>query len=746
MSKSAKKKKRKNSAYTEAKRALEAQNGSSGKKRGTGKSKKDSSAAIKNNGRKQEKGKKETAKSGEKRKKQEEACSTESSEESDIQQQTDEPASETAAGAGSVEAVRGKTPGVPAVLVCIVSLLVWEVLFKTLTVRNPDPQGWLLTGGYCIVFGTLIGTAITLLGEKAGRWVLAAAETAGFAVYTGQYVHYLFYSSFFSLFSLMSGTGQVAQFADSILRVMMKHFFSILLLLLPAALSIILAFSKKMSFRMSVAAGAVCVVLAAAVFFCIPAALNKEDGRMYSPYNIYHEINSPFYSVRYFGLGETMVIDAYRYLTGFEEKTVIVAPSAVQQDDNGDVEYNVTDVDFASLADSESRDTIADMHRYFATARPTEKNDYTGIFEGKNLIYIVAEALCYGAIDPEITPTLYKMASEGINFTNYYSPLYYASTFDGEYMTLLSLIPRDGEWSLYTARNNDLPYSYGNAFRKIGYRSEAYHGWWYDYYYRDETHPNLGYGWNAVGSGLDVNAGYWPPSDVEVVEKSVPEYISDSPFMVYYLSISGHLGYTFSGNTMASKHRDEVADLPYTEPVRAYYACQKEFDDSLSLLLSDLEAEGILDDTVIVISNDHYPYGLLNDELREFCDYIEDEKFDIHKGVFLIYNSATEGRQVDTVCSSLDALPTVSNMFSLEFDSRLVMGTDVMSGQEPVVILSDRSWKTSSGTYDASEDTFHKARLAEIGQNYVDEMNQKVYYKFLMSRYILEYDYYSLIN
>ena len=67
----------------------------------------------------------------------------------------------------------------------------------------------------------------------------------------------------------------------------------------------------------------------------------------------------------------------------------------------------------------------------------------------------------------------------------------------------------------------------------------------------------------------------------------------------------------------------------------------------------------------------------------------------------------------------------------LEYDSRLVMGTDVMSEKEPVAIFSDRSWKTSSGTYDASTETFRKARLAEIDSNYIDTIKNRVYYVLL---------------
>jgi len=628
----------------------------------------------------------------------------------------------------------------------VLTVFYLEALVKLFTVETADRQGWLMTAGYAAAFGLALSAVLSLIPGRAGKPVLVFLQFLLLVVYGGQYVHYLFYSSFFSMFSVVNGAGQIAQFAGSIIKIMMQEPLRVLALCVPFMICTAAAFVKRIKTRACVPLAAVCAALAALIFLRMPVFLDADDSRMYSPYNIYYKLNSPYYSVRYFGLAETMTADLYRYFTGFEEEIVITVPQSgtASGEDDGEKEYNISDIDFEGLLESESRSSVADMHRYFMSAAPTEKNDYTGIFEGKNLIYIMAESLCYGGIDPVMTPTLYKMASEGYNFTNYYAPIYYASTFDGEYMSLLSLLPKENIWSLYAARRNYLPYSYGNAFGKLGYRTDAYHGYTYTYYHRNLSHPNLGYKWYAIGSGLNVRKT-WPPSDVEVVEKSVDRYIGDSPFMTYYMSISGHLAYNFSGNAMAAKHRSEVQDLPYSKAVKAYFACQKEFDDSLALLVSELEAEGILDDTVFVITNDHYPYGLTTDEMKEFCDYIENDKFDIHKGAFIIYCSGCEGEQIDTVCSNLDVLPTVSNMFGLEYDSRLVMGTDVMSDGEPMVIFSDRSWITSSGSFDAGTQTFRKSRLAEIAPGYAESRNSAVYYKFLMSRYILDYDYYDIV-
>ena len=66
------------------------------------------------------------------------------------------------------------------------------------------------------------------------------------------------------------------------------------------------------------------------------------------------------------------------------------------------------DIDFEVLAENEENDQIRSLHNYFATIVPTNKNEYTGMFEGYNLIMITAEGFSPYAVHEELTPTLYK--------------------------------------------------------------------------------------------------------------------------------------------------------------------------------------------------------------------------------------------------------------------------------------------------------------------------------------------------
>ena len=106
--------------------------------------------------------------------------------------------------------------------------------------------------------------------------------------------------------------------------------------------------------------------------------------------------------------------------------------------------------------------------------------------------------------------------------------------------------------------------------------------------------------------------------------------------MTYYLTVSGHLKYTFNGNSMATRHKSAVIDMPYSEPVLAYLATQIELDNAIKVLIEKLEEAGKLDDTVIAISADHYPYGLKDEDILSYADYVEDPKYDIHKNMFLL--------------------------------------------------------------------------------------------------------------
>jgi phosphoglycerol transferase MdoB-like AlkP superfamily enzyme len=420
---------------------------------------------------------------------------------------------------------------------------------------------------------------------------------------------------------------------------------------------------------------------------------------------------------------------------------------------------NVMNIDFTTLSEGETDKNLLLMNEYFGSKKPTYKNEYTGMYKGYNFISVTAEGFSPYAIDPVLTPTLYKMQQEGWDFSNFYTPIWGVSTSDGEYTHCTGLIPKSGVWSFYRSGNNYMPFCLGNMFRSIGVNNTyAYHNNTHSYYHRDVSHPNMGYDYKGMGTGVEKYVKkVWPQSDLEMVAGSLPEYISTEPFHAYYMSVSGHLEYSRIGNMMTAKNWDAVKDLPCSDTLKAYYACNIELDKAMEHLLAELNKAGIADRTVISITPDHYPYGLEQDEGDKYRIWTEmlghevDTSFELYESCWLLYCQGTSNPpKVDKYCYSVDILPTILNLFGFEYDSRLLMGSDVMSTEEGLVVFSNRSFITELGRYDSttreftpvSDDIFESE---EAMNKYVNGMIAVVNNKFKMSAKILEKDYYAYV-
>ena len=192
-----------------------------------------------------------------------------------------------------------------------------------------------------------------------------------------------------------------------------------------------------------------------------------------------------------------------------------------------------------------------------------------------------------------------------------------------------------------------------------------------------------------------MDCSLWPNSDHEMISVTTQDYINNEHFVAYYMTVSGHLNYTRTGNCMSERNWEQVKDLPYSNKVKCYLATEIELDKAIGNLLEDLEKAGKLEDTVIVMSSDHYPYGLTLDEINEISTYERDDVFEKYRMPLLIWSgSMKEPIKVEKVGSSLDILPTVLNLFGVEYDSRLLIGKDLLSDSEAIVMFSDRSFIT----------------------------------------------------
>lgn len=441
--------------------------------------------------------------------------------------------------------------------------------------------------------------------------------------------------------------------------------------------------------------------------------------------------------------------------------------SAVEEQPVIDTSPNVMDVDLESLAANAPNEDVSWLANYFASGSPTKKNEYTGMFAGYNVIQLVIEGFSGYAIDPELTPTLYKLANEGFVFNNYYTALHYTSTSNGECQTLLGLYPKNGN-PITMKRTGVLGtnayFSLAQQLGREGYQVLGYHGN-YDMYGRQASHTNLGYTWKQFGTGLDVDTTSsgeiaWPARDTQVIENSVDDYInSDQPFHVYYLTISGHMPY--SNNRIVQPYLEQVRALPYSQTTQNYMATVMEVDRALELLLQKLEEAGKLDKTLIIATGDHIPYsnaGVLEElsgrtfgsskDLEALNESAID--FDVYKNTLILWSASMEEPvQVDKPCCQVDILPTVSNLLGLEYDSRMLSGRDILSDSEGLVIFTSRSWRSDRGFYNRYTQTFTPAEgvtmTQEEQEQYVSTMKKLVEYKLACTSIIVENDFYNLL-
>lgn len=413
----------------------------------------------------------------------------------------------------------------------------------------------------------------------------------------------------------------------------------------------------------------------------------------------------------------------------------------------------VLDIDFDALkaeSDAQGNTVLSQMHEYFGSQMYSKTNDYTGMFAGKNLIYLVCESFSPAAIDKDLTPTLYKLSHEGFNFTNFYGT-FRSVTTNGEYSACTGLFPdmtrHKTDGSFNASRNNYMPFTLGNIFNStFGIQSRAYHNYLGTYYNRNETHKNIGYTLKSMNDPLKFSST-WPSSDLEMMEQALPDFASDEIFHTYFMTFSGHYQYNWE-NPMAKKNKDLVAHLPYSEAAKAYLACHIELDRAMDHLMAQLEAAGTLDDTVIVMTTDHYPYGLTNKQYNELTDSYCDEAFGIYKNSFILWASGMEEQIViDTPCCTVDILPTLLNLFDLPYDSRLLMGRDVLDPSSfHVAILHNKSFITDKVMFNA--ETGKVTYLVDentVSPKYVETVNSIVTNEFAMSALILKNDYYRVV-
>lgn len=636
-----------------------------------------------------------------------------------------------------------------------------EILLHLWSNQTITGQRLLVVTVFALAFGALLAAVTSLLSPKTAKWAAVGVSVALAILYGMEFFINLYFQNFMPLSMVKAGAaGVVGTFMSTVMELLASHALHILALLLPIVLYVLLAgpgvWGRKMKLCLF---GAVVAMYALALIiinvipgyasglttaYSFDSAVRAFGLNMALPVEMYHTNDSDALSF------ETPVVVTEPPVVAQPETTPAAEPLETEAPTEPPVVYgeNVLDIDFAKLAQEEPNSTIANLHSYVAAQTPSMENEFTGLFEGKNLILISAEAFTGVFIDSELTPALYRMTTEGIHFTEYYQPVWGCGTTGGEFTNVVGMMPNGGS-CMMEAVDQDLFLTMGNQLQELGYSSAAYHNNDYTFYSRHETHELLGYDiYMGYGNGIEEGVSkQWPESDEEMFRFTIPQHLDNAPFSLYYMTVSGHSNYGQGSNAMSRKHYDKVADLPYYEEVKCYIAANLDLEAAMAYLIETLEEKGIADDTVVVIASDHYPYGLDYGSITNLFGADASNRFVRDRNQLIIWSGCLEDMDlvVDTPVYSLDILPTLSNLFGVEYDSRLLPGRDVFSEAEPLVFWTDYSWKTGKGTYDSTTHVFTPNEGVEVAEGYVDSISAQVRNIITYSRAVQANDYFDYI-
>ena len=305
----------------------------------------------------------------------------------------------------------------------------WAEFWLRLGTTTKDLPFW--KGGiYFTLVVTICGASLYyLLCSFFNRKIRTALLSFGVCLSTlicmVQLVYFHIFGTYFIIFSIKTLGKAVDTFTDVMFASIWSVIIFLLLMLLPVALwfwkSIARVRKVKAGYGERVVIGLIVLVNYILLLFGLLVG-GRSD---LSPHYLYWNNLEVTPCVRTFGAVNTLRLDLKYQVFGTKSASVSgKGPNDLDGTDEGKkekeetskepVKYNTMNIDFDAAINNTSSSEIQDLHEYFKEVTPTKQNQYTGMFKGKNVILITAEGFSTCAMDPVRTPTLYKMAHEGL--------------------------------------------------------------------------------------------------------------------------------------------------------------------------------------------------------------------------------------------------------------------------------------------------------------------------------------------
>ncbi len=479
-------------------------------------------------------------------------------------------------------------------------------------------------------------------------------------------------------------------------------------------------------------------------------------------YGTWEQYTYPTYqetAIREYGIERFLLRDI---ATIFTEKEAVLEEEQ-QEYTEVDSTRKIDDTAWQELSDTDDDETRKKIDSYLMNQNIDGYNDKTGLLEGKNLIYIMIEAFDYIGIDEQLTPTLYKMMNSGWNFSNHYTPKFDTGTSDSELISETSLVPRRDTNVYAEYANNDWTNSIFYLFKQSGYTTHAYHNWTDEFYPRKTMMESLycddyedWSDFTEQDASLETISGW--QSDYDLFRLTTDKYINEDQFMTMYITSSTHFPYNTSWDVLGNKYLDEINQVhpDYPEDVKHYISKAMELDKGMEYLLQALEDAGKADDTAIVFFADHHPLNMNINYLNDYTPEIDSSGMTVDRSVgmnefrspLVMYcPSILQDETFTNISSTYDILPTVLNLYNINYDPRLLLGTDYFSDSESIVYFPDGDWATDKGIYYTSTGTFEPTNPEDtIDESYITNTTTKVNNAFNISLMIYQSNYFHYRN
>ncbi|MGM9848672.1 MAG: LTA synthase family protein [Bacilli bacterium] len=384
-------------------------------------------------------------------------------------------------------------------------------------------------------------------------------------------------------------------------------------------------------------------------------------------------------------------------------------------------------------------------------------NEYTGIFKNKNVIFLQLEGLDSWLLTEKDTPNLYNLMNSSFNFTNHFS--YYnggGSTFNSEFAVNTGYItPLSYNQNAYTFNKNLFNYSMANMFKDAGYLVNAFHMNSKEFYSRGINYSNWGFD-NYYGLKDMVN--YNDNSymlDTELINNDTfydLMFHSDKRFVDYIITYSPHMPFNQSKGVCklildkeketsldSEKSKESIQQVELTEEECARLQAN-ETDKMIGLLIQALRDNNLYDNTVLVVFTDHYLYTL--DDMTILDKYKKTDNNLINHTPFFIWSSNIKMKEIKEVTSQLSILPTVLNLFGIDYNSNYYIGTDALSNDyKGIVLFSDASWYDGNVYVDGGMVTNNQ----HISSEDLERKNSYIDYIIKKNDLVLKYDYFKIL-